>query len=249
MLWFWKIVVHKGAATVYAADMPEHAIDAPPTRRVPVEEAAKILGLTANAVRKRVERGTLRSARDGDTRYVILDGDMSRPAADMPNDMPTDQALIVARLENEVGFLRKLVRSRDEELRRERDARKEAERRHDTIIMRMAERIPELEAPRGLQDGHETTTVEPDRVDARPQTAHRRAQSAARGGVGCSDSSDGSSGFRTHCCNLLIEYTEVCSPAAPSGPISGRCLPYRFPPIRAQGTRNACNAKDGEATR
>ncbi len=92
-----------------------------------------------------MERGTLRSARDGGTRYVILDGDMSRPAADMPDGMPTDQALIVARLENEVGFLRELVRSRDEELRREREAREEAERRHDTIVMRLAERIPELE--------------------------------------------------------------------------------------------------------
>ena len=124
--------------------MPEHAADTPPTRRVTVEEAAKILGITANAVRKRVERGTLRSARDGDTRYVILDGDMPRHAGDMPLGMPADQALMVARLENEVGFLRELVRSRDEELRREREAREEAERRHDTIIMRMAERIPEL---------------------------------------------------------------------------------------------------------
>jgi hypothetical protein len=151
MLGFAQIAVHNEARTVYAADMPEHATDTPPTRRVPVEEAAKVLGITANAVRKRVERGTLRSERDGDARYVILDAAMPRPADDMPfgmsNGMPTDQALIVARLENEVGFLRELVRSRDEELRREREAREEAERRHDTIVMRMAERIPELEAP------------------------------------------------------------------------------------------------------
>ena len=55
--------------------------------------------------------------------------------------------MIVARLENEVGFLRELVRSRDEELRRERESREAAERRHDMIVMRMVERIPELEAP------------------------------------------------------------------------------------------------------
>ena len=149
--------------------MPEHAADTPPTRRVPVEEAAKILGITANAVRKRVERGTLRSAREGDTRYVLLDGDMPRPAADMPrpaadmpNGMPTDQALIVTRLENEVGFLRELVRSRDEELRREREGREEAERRHDTIIMRMAERIPELPpaSSQDARDGRRETPVE-----------------------------------------------------------------------------------------
>jgi len=142
--------------------MPEHATDTPPTRRVPVEEAAKVLGITANAVRKRVEQGTLRSERDGDARYVILGADMPRPAAGkpvgMPNGTPTDQALVVARLENEVGFLRELVRSRDEELRHEREAREGAERRHDTIVMRMAERIPELEAPPtpGPRDAPET---------------------------------------------------------------------------------------------
>jgi hypothetical protein len=50
----------------------------------------------------------------------------------------------MTRLENEAEFLRGLVRSRDEELRRERVAREEAERRHDTIVVRIAERIPEL---------------------------------------------------------------------------------------------------------
>jgi hypothetical protein len=52
--------------------MFEHTADTPMMRRVPVEEAARILGITANAVRKRVERGTLRSEGDGDTRYVLL---------------------------------------------------------------------------------------------------------------------------------------------------------------------------------
>ncbi len=165
--------LHPAPDVVYAASMPEHAADAQTTRRVPVEEAAKVLGITANAVRKRVERGTLRSERDGDARYVILDDDMPRPADDMPNGMPTDQALIVARLENEVGFLRELVRSRDEELRREREAREEAERRHDTIVMRMAERIPELlpasatptPAPR---DAPQTATEDAGGVEPRP---------------------------------------------------------------------------------
>jgi excisionase family DNA binding protein len=89
MLGFEKIAVHKAATTVYAAVMPEHATDTPPTRRVPVKEAAKVLGITANPVRKRVERGTLRSERDGEARYVILDADMPRPADDTPNGMPT----------------------------------------------------------------------------------------------------------------------------------------------------------------
>ena len=183
MLGVAQIVVHNDAMTVYAADMSKHAADTPTTRRVPVEEAAKVLGITANAVRKRVERGTLRSERDGDARYIILDTDMPRPADDMPNGMPSDKDLIVARLENEVGFLRELVRSRDEELRREREAREEAERRHDTIVMRMAERIPELEAPAAPEprDAPETVAGAPDREEEEPRpggdaitTDHRR---------------------------------------------------------------------------
>jgi hypothetical protein len=89
MLGFEKIGVHKAATTVYAAVMAEHATDTPPTRRVPVKEAAKVLGITANPVRKRVERGALRSERDGEARYVILDADMPRPADGTPNGMPT----------------------------------------------------------------------------------------------------------------------------------------------------------------
>ncbi len=129
-----------------------HATDTPTTSRVPVEEAAKLLGITANAVRKRIERGTLRSEREGDTRYVLLDANMPRYDAGMPDGMPSVQILMVERLESEIAFLRDLLRSRDEELRREREAREEAERRRDTIILRMTERIPELEGPLGPQE-------------------------------------------------------------------------------------------------
>jgi excisionase family DNA binding protein len=129
---------------LYAADMSQHATDMPVGRRYTVEEAAKVLGISENAVRKRVERHSLRSVRIDDTRYVLLESGMPRHADDMPNGMPTDQPLITERLESEIEFLRELVRTRDEELRREREAREEAERRHDMIIMRMAERVPEL---------------------------------------------------------------------------------------------------------
>lgn len=169
MLGIAGLALHPAYDVVYAAGMPEHAADKPTTRRVQVEEAAKILGITANAVRKRIERGTLRSERDGDTRYVLLGDDVSRHAGDTPNGMPTDQALMVARLESEVEFLRELVRSRDEELRREREAREEAERRHDTIVMRMAERIPELPpaAPQEPRDGRVTAGETPEGVEGR----------------------------------------------------------------------------------
>ena len=44
-------------------------------RRVTVAEAATILGITKDAVRKRIARGTLQADKQDDTWTVVLDGD------------------------------------------------------------------------------------------------------------------------------------------------------------------------------
>ena len=92
-------------------------------RRVSVEEAARILGISENAVRKRIERGTLDSERDGDTRYVLLDADMPQHATDMPqhdngmlDSMPGDIALMQAHLDSQmehIEFLRRELERKD----------------------------------------------------------------------------------------------------------------------------------------
>ena len=87
--------------------------DQSPTGRYTVSEAAGVLGISVEAVRGRVKRGTLKSERtEGGTVYVYVAklGDRTRPAPDQSNDRPTDQALMVARLEDEVEFLRDQVR-------------------------------------------------------------------------------------------------------------------------------------------
>jgi hypothetical protein len=76
-----------------------------------------VLGISVEAVRGRVKRGTLKSERtEGGTVYVYVAklGDRTRPAPDQSNDRPTDQALMVARLEDEVEFLRDQVRRQQE---------------------------------------------------------------------------------------------------------------------------------------
>jgi len=94
-------------------DMPEHATnqaaDMPGSVRVSVEAAARRLGLSENAIRKRIERGTLKSEKIDGVRYVVLDTDMSEHAA----DMSTDTNLIVTRLESEVEWLRREVERKD----------------------------------------------------------------------------------------------------------------------------------------
>ncbi len=139
-------------------DMPHdgtrHATDtvtdmSSPLRRATVEEAAKILGTSENAVRKRIERGTLPSEKVDGVRYVLLlDSDMPQHAADTADDSVTDMsanvshdiALMQAHLDSmqeQVGYLKAVIHTRDEELRRK-----------DHIIAALTERIPELEPAR-----------------------------------------------------------------------------------------------------
>jgi hypothetical protein len=68
-------------------------MDADRTRRVRPQEAALELGISTEAVRQRVRRGTLRAekAKDGHV-YIHLDATEHHPHGDTTND----QALIIA---------------------------------------------------------------------------------------------------------------------------------------------------------
>src|SRR5919112_5383324 len=144
-------------ATDTAADMSSPL-------RATVEEAAKILGTSENAVRKRIERGTLASEKLDGVRYVLLlDSDMPQHATDTAGDSATDMspdlALIQSHLDSmqeQVSYLKAVIHTRDEELRRK-----------DHIIAALTERIPELEAPREARsearEGHVTTSEGADK--------------------------------------------------------------------------------------
>jgi hypothetical protein len=99
--------------------------------RVSVYEAASALGVTVDAIRKRVARGTIPHQRDEKGRvWVILDTDQDAASKVQDTDQPqSDSTMLISRLEDEVRFLR-------EELARK-----------DAIMLRMAESIPQLEAP------------------------------------------------------------------------------------------------------
>ncbi|MDP8953057.1 MAG: hypothetical protein M3N18_12645, partial [Actinomycetota bacterium] len=67
----------------------------------------------------------------------------------------------------EVAYLKEVVATRDEELRRK-----------DTIIMTLAQRVPELEAAQEPPHARETAAGEPEGPEARPATGE--TQEAAR---------------------------------------------------------------------
>jgi excisionase family DNA binding protein len=97
--------------------------------RMTVHDAARRLGISEDAVRMRVKRGTLEAEREGGRLYVLL--------TDEPTTEPTDRT-------NElIAELRDRVRSLESQLDHERDANRENRR----IIAALTSRIPELEPP------------------------------------------------------------------------------------------------------
>jgi excisionase family DNA binding protein len=118
-------------------DRPQGGLD-----RLTVAEAAERLGVTQDAVRKRMARGTIRHVREDGRLYVYLDTfeRASKTVQDEGRDDASNtvqdvgQDRYIAALEDQVQFLRR-----------------ELERK-DAILLRLTERIPELEAapePRG----------------------------------------------------------------------------------------------------
>src|SRR5215208_435068 len=108
--------------------------------RLTIPEAAVRLGLSENALRKRVHRDTIEHEKDEEGRvFVYLSPGVPPTTSDQADGQASDQVdglhRLIARLEGEVEYLR-----------RETEDWKEEARRKDTIIMTMAQRIPELEA-------------------------------------------------------------------------------------------------------
>src|SRR5829696_10271608 len=103
-------------------------------RRTTVSEAAEILGISAEAVRGRIRRGTIPVEREGGTVYVLIEGTQRhRTTGDQPRttgDQPGDRTdLLIAELQDRVRSL------------------EEANRENRRIIAALTQRIPAIEAP------------------------------------------------------------------------------------------------------
>jgi len=108
---------------------------------VAVAVAAQRLGITKEAVRKRIHRGTLRSDKDEDgTVRVYI------PASPTPSG--TDRDLLYEEMRSRISYLEAQV-----------EAEREARRRADTIIAQLSQanaalaaRVPELEAAQSREE-------------------------------------------------------------------------------------------------
>ena len=145
--------------------------------RLTVPEAAGVLGVTVDAIRGRIRRGTLDSERESGTVYVWVDRaetDRREPSATV-GGQSDDQSELVEALRDQVNYLR-------EQLEEERRVRTEERRRQDTIIAQLMQRIPEIEAPRepsGATEppgGPSEATEQPGRVEPQPAVQSTQAQ-------------------------------------------------------------------------
>src|SRR5215210_5914983 len=144
--------VEHGTVGEDRTDRPE-----PTTRRVTVSEAADIIGISAEAVRMRIRRGTLPSERSEGTVYVILDTDRTQRVGNVSGNVSGD------RTDELLEALRGQVHDLRDQLQAERQGHAEARR----IIAGLVERMPAIEAP---QEASETVEQEPERAESRPAT-------------------------------------------------------------------------------
>src|SRR3712207_4987549 len=101
-------------------DQTSEGLNEHPTQRVTVAEAARILGTSAEAVRMRVKRGSLKSTKIKNTVYVLLSheptgpnrdqtssggGPASNQTADPTHDQTDDRTALLESLRSQVEFL------------------------------------------------------------------------------------------------------------------------------------------------
>jgi len=106
------------------------------------------LGVSKDALRQRIRRGTLRSDKGEDGRvYVYLDASTDDVQAE-----EHDRDDLVDELRDRVRYL-------ESQIEEERDAR----RRADTLLAQLMQRIPELEAPSEARESPQTVNEQQDR--------------------------------------------------------------------------------------
>jgi predicted transcriptional regulator len=138
------------------------SVNRPMERRLTVHEAAEVLGITPEAVRGRIQRGTLHKEKGEDgSVFVRLNADQMQSTADKTVDEsqltanePSDESLLIEALRERIEHLSRIIETRDEEIRR-----------RDTILLSLTQRLPELELAAEPRETPETATPEAQGVE------------------------------------------------------------------------------------
>ena len=133
--------------------------------RLTVAQAADRLGVTQDAVRKRIARGTIRHGKDHEGHIFVYLDTFERESKTVQNIgsetvSDADQDKYTRSLEDQVDFLRR-----------------ELERK-DTIILSLTQRIPELEASPELREGHVTASKDVSGGDQVPPSSMEESRAS-----------------------------------------------------------------------
>jgi hypothetical protein len=123
-----------------------------------VYRAAEIMGVTVDAIRKRVARDTIPHEKDEDGRvWVILDTDQDAASKVQDTDQPQSATdALISQMQDRIASLERQL-----------DQEREANSEHRRLLLRALERIPpQLEA----RESPETVEEEPQRAEPRPAT-------------------------------------------------------------------------------
>jgi hypothetical protein len=123
-------------------------------RRATIQEAARIMGVSEGAVRKRVKRGTIAHDKgEGGRVCVYLDAGVDEGVDAV--SYPERDALISE------------LRSHNATLQKQLEQANERDRENRRIIAALTSRIPAIEAPQEARESPETVEEEPERAAPR----------------------------------------------------------------------------------
>jgi hypothetical protein len=148
--------------------------------RVSVYQAAEVIGVTVDAIRKRISRGTIPHERDEDGRvWVLLDTDQDATSNIPDSDRPqSDSGALISEMRDRIASL-------ERQLEQERQANSE----HRRLLAAALERIPpQLEAPSEARESDVSTEPTGELGELREElgterTRRERAESTLREGM------------------------------------------------------------------
>ncbi len=135
--------------------------------RFPVTEAANILGISTEATRQRIKRGTLPTERDEEGNVFVLlkrtIADSTRTDANGTDDSTFGGTHTNDNCTGDVGEDKeRLIEFLRDQLREEREANRENRR----IIAGLVQRVPELEPVRGPREAPVNASAQPGNGEA-----------------------------------------------------------------------------------
>src|SRR5215212_6777798 len=127
--------------------------------RVTIQEAARRLGVKEDAIRKRIQRGSLRHEKTEEGRvFVWVDAsqDAAQDASQATSQAVSQDALLGAKDETIAALREQLAQAH------------ERDRENRRIIAALTSRIPAIEAPQEVSESSETVEEQQGRGEPRP---------------------------------------------------------------------------------